>query len=78
MTPILESDIGRYHRAASLIEADLHEAYFTCRQRYGADVAGTLLVFALRQKMNDKPEQWPAPEDLQDKVNNFLRENGLL
>lgn len=37
-----------------------------------------LLVAKLRQQLNDKPDQWPPPEGLVDKVNDKLREIGLL
>jgi hypothetical protein len=42
------------------------------------DVAGALLVAKLRHQLNDKPDQWPPPEDLADKVNQRLRELGFL
>ena len=69
---ITPTDAARYHTAAKMIEADLDEAYFTCRQKYGAEVAGVLLVAKLRQQLNSNPDQWPPPEDLIEKVNNFL------
>jgi len=72
------ADIRRYHAAARMIEDDLEGAYLTCREKYGADVAGVLIVAILRQKLNDKKDQWPPPEDLIQKVNNFLVEHGLM
>lgn len=51
---------------------------FGIMQPLGADVAGALLVAKLREKLNDKPDQWPPPEDLQEKVNDVLRSMGLL
>lgn len=71
-------DVRRFHSAARLIEDDLEEAYLTCRERYGAEVAGVVLVSILRQKLNDQKDQWPPPEDLIEKVNNFLVEHGLM
>ncbi len=76
--PILPLDAGRFHNAARGIENDLDEAYWTTRQKYGAEVAGVVLVTILRQKLNDKPDQWPPPEDLAEKVNDFLREKRLM
>lgn len=61
-----------------MIEDDLEEAYNVTRLEYGADVAGALLVAALRGTHNDKPLQWPPPEDLTDRVNEYLREKGLM
>jgi len=78
MKYILPEDVGKYHAAARMIEDDLNEAYHTCRLRYGADVAGVLLVAKLREKLNHSPDQWPPPEDLSERVNNTLREMGLL
>lgn len=72
------ADLARFHKAARMIEDDLDEAYKTCRLQFGADVAGVLLVAALRDKLNDKKNQWPPPEDLFDKVNQFLADKGLL
>lgn len=71
-------DADRYHQAARMIEDDLNEAYQTCRARFGSDIAGVLLVAKLREKLNDSPNQWPPPENLQEKVNDALREMGLL
>lgn len=71
---IFPADLSRYHAAARMIEDDLDQAYRTCRERYGADVAGALLVAKLRQQLNDNPDQWPPPEDLVDKVNQRLEE----
>ena len=36
------------------------------------------LTAGLRQKFNDKPDQYPPPEDLPEKVNKSLIEAGLL
>ena len=71
-------DLIRFHNAARLIEDDLDEAYRTCRQKYGYEVAGVLLVSLLRQQLNDKKDQWPPSDDLVEKVNDFLAEKGLL
>lgn len=78
MSLIYGPDIVRFHTASRMIEDDLNEAYHTCRAKYGADVAGSLLVAKLREKLNDKPDQWPPPENLQEKVNDALRRMGLL
>ena len=75
---IHHTDAARFHAAARMIEDDLHEAYFTCRQKYGSEVAGVLLVAMLREKLNKAKGQWPPPEDLVDKVNEFLVEHGLM
>ena len=75
---ISPDDLDRYHTAARMIEDDMDEAYFSCRRRFGADAAGLLLVALLRQKMNDKPDQWPPPDDLREKVNKVLKDKGLL
>lgn len=71
-------DAQRYHAAARMIEDDLDQAYFTCRRKYGPEVAGVLLVALLRQQLNDKKDQWPPPEDLLYKVNQFLVDKGLM
>ena len=61
-----------------MMEDDLEGAYLTCREKYGAEVAGVVLVTILRQKLNNNQDQWPPPEDLIRKVNNFLVEHGLM
>jgi len=71
-------DASRYHAAARMMEDDLHQAYFSCRRKYGPEVAGVLLVALLRQQLNDKKDQWPPPEDLLYKVNQFLVDKGLM
>lgn len=77
MIQISRSDLKRFHQAARLIEDDLEEAYLTCRQRFGADVAGVLLVAMLRQKFNDDKDQWPPPDYLDERVDEYLTELGL-
>ena len=71
-------DLNRFHNMCRLIEDDLDEAYMTCRQKYGYEVAGVLLVALLRQQLNTNKDQWPPPEDLTEKVNKFLADRGLL
>lgn len=71
-------DVARYHSAARMIEDDLNEAYFTCRMKYGPEVAGVLLVALLRQQLNKDKNQWPPPDDLVEKVNEFLLKHGLM
>lgn len=75
MTP---HDVMRWQKACRMIEDDHEQAYFTCREKYGPDIAGALLVMILRQKFNKNLNQWPPPEDLVGEVNDFLREKGLL
>ena len=75
---IHHTDAARFHAAARMMEDDLNEAYFTCRQKYGSEVAGVLLVALLREKLNNAKDQWPPPEDLIEKVNNFLVDKGLM
>ena len=61
-----------------MIEDDLDEGYQACRKAYGPEVAGSVLVAVLRDKLNNNKDQWPPPEDLIEKVNKFLEEKGLL
>lgn len=73
-----KESVAKYHAAARMIWDDLDEAFYTCRKRFGEEVACSMLVYALRQQLNDNPTQWPPPESLTEKVNEFLREKGLL
>ena len=75
---IPDHDAARFHRIVKMLEADLNEAYFSVRTVFGADVAGAVLIALMRQRLNDKPNQWPPPESLETKVNDFLREKGLM
>ncbi len=75
--PITVQDFLRFNRAARKIEDDMDEAYWTVREQFGPDVAGVVLVTLLRQKVNDKPGQWPPPDDLIEKVADVLRDKGL-
>jgi hypothetical protein len=70
-------DLVRYFKAARIIEDDLAEGYNSCRAQFGADLAGLALVSELRKKLNTEPDQWPPPEDLFDKVREFLETQGL-
>lgn len=79
ISPVIHPfDLARYMRAARMIEDDLHEAYFSCRETFGPEIAGALLVAELRRKFNDKPDQWPPPEEVNEKVQKFLEEKKLL
>ncbi len=77
MVQISRGDLKRFHEASRLIEDDLEEAYLVCRQRFGADVAGVLLVTMLRSKFNDDKDQWPPPDYLDEKVDEHLVKLGL-
>lgn len=78
MIPLIHPvDLQRYHAAARMIEDDADQAYRTCRAKFGPDIAGALLVMLFRRQLNHKPEQWPPPEDLVDKVNQHLQHLGL-
>lgn len=70
-------DVKRFHNAAKMIENDLTEAYYSCRMKYGSDVAGVLLVSILRNNFNPK-DKWPVDDSLEEKVNQFLIEKGIL
>ena len=71
-------DLARFQRAAKIIEDDLDEGYYSCRDQFGPEIAGALLVAELRRIFNDKPLQWPPPDELVEKVNNFLIEKGIM
>ena len=75
---ITPQDLDRFHAAARSIWNDMDEAYFSVREKYGADVAGVVLVTLLREKLNDKPGQYPPPADLTERVNERLRAVGLV
>lgn len=75
--PMTQEEADRFHAATKIIEADGCEGYFSCRERFGADVAGAVLVMFLRLRLNPD-EQWPAPEDLPEKVNEVMRKSGRL
>jgi hypothetical protein len=74
---ISQSQVRRFHHAAKMMEADMDEAYRTCCQRFGSETAGVLLVALLRQQCNGSG-RWPPPDDLEMKVNEFLKDKGLL
>ena len=70
-------DVVRYHNAVRMIEDDMNEAYFSCRDKYGSDVAGVILVALLRQELREN-NNWPPDDSLFQKVNEFLAEKGIL
>jgi hypothetical protein len=76
--PISIADLERFHRAVRMIEDDMEQAYHTCRNNFGSDVAGVLLVALLRQQLNDKKDQWPPPPELIEKVNSHLSQLGMI
>lgn len=63
---------GEIHHAAKLIEADGDEAYHTVKRKYGETVARILLIAHLRRSMGAM-ETFPAPPDLKDKVDEYLK-----
>jgi hypothetical protein len=70
-------DLQRFHDAAKMIEYDGDQAYRTCCERFGSDIAGVLLVAFLRRAARTE-EMYPEPEDLREKVNEYLRKLGLI
>jgi hypothetical protein len=73
---ITKDDLERFHDACKMIEYDADQAYRTCREKYGAEVAGVLLVMFLRRSY-DSALQFPEPNNLRDKVNEHLHKLGL-
>lgn len=71
-------DLDRYFRAARMIEDDLDEAYETCSRLVGPAIASALLIAELRKVYNDKPDQWPPPDGIAEKVGEFLENKNLL
>lgn len=69
---------SRLHAAAKIIEYDGFDGYKTVRNRYGENIANALIVSWLRRQLNPVPNQYPCPEDLEEKVNQKLKEKGLL
>jgi len=69
---------SRLNAAAKIIEYDGFEGYWTVRSKYGENIANALIIAWLRTKLNDKPDQYPCPDDLEEKVMVRLREKGLL
>jgi hypothetical protein len=70
-------DVAKFHAACKIIEVDGVEGYFTCRDRFGADVAGTALVMYLRTcvRIEDRIED---QDELVNAVNDILEEAGRL
>ena len=75
--PITKADISRFHAAAKFIEYDMEEAYWTVRERFGADIAGALLVSALRKHFGSL-ETFPARDEVVMKVDKYLHDKKLL
>lgn len=78
MIPIDQRDFEQFNHAAKMIEADGTQAYWSCRDKYGEKVANALIIAWLRSRFNDKPDQYPPPEDLPKKVAKALIEAGLM
>lgn len=74
------NDLDRFHDAAKMIEYDGAQAYRTCCERFGKDVANALLIAYFRRNvMTGSPlNVFPEPEDLREKVNKMLEEEGVL
>lgn len=73
---ISEIDLRRAHNACKMIELDGAEAFHTCCERFGTEVAVMLLVSFFRHQLNPKGE-WPQ-EELEQEVNDALIEAGLI
>jgi hypothetical protein len=63
--------------AAKRIEIDADEAYRTVTRLYGEDVAKLLLIAHLRRAFGAM-DQYPPSPDINQKVEDFLREKGIL
>lgn len=77
--PVLMTEelLGATHAAAKIIETDGADGYWTCRQRFGQEVADILLVAFLRRAFNPLGH-YPEPDDLEKQVNEFLAAKGLI
>jgi hypothetical protein len=72
-----EETLERWDAAAKIIEYDGVGGYWTCRQRYGEDIANVLIVAHLRQTLN--PEgQYPAGEHVFAEMEKILKQEGLM
>ena len=71
-----QDEAARFHAAAKMIELDGPEGYFSCRERFGPEIAGMALVMWQRMKVPLRKE-WPD-DALVDRVNNLLIEAGRL
>lgn len=74
---IKSSDLDRLHDAAKMIEYDGVEAYYTCVERYGEDIANALIIAFLR-RAEGGGEDYPEREGLREKVNVGLKARGLV
>lgn len=72
MTLVEEAE--RFHAACKMIELDGCEGYFACRERFGSDVAGAVLVMWLRTRLYKENEY----DKTKAKVNQVLEEAGRL
>ena len=77
MSVMTEAQTEKFHQAAKMIESDGVEAYQTVYRRFGKDIAGAVLVAFLRSQFSVN-EGWPVSEEVREKTNGVLRENGIL
>ena len=70
-------DLERLHNACKMIEYDGVEAYHSCVERYGREVANILIISFLRRTLGGFPT-FPEQKDIRKKVNDFLKESGIL
>jgi len=78
---ITNDEVKRFHAAARMIELDGGEGYFSCRDKFGADIAGAALVMYLRgcQMVFDEcPRLGYVDEEFDERVNEGMRELGRL
>lgn len=69
-------EVLRFHQACKMIELDGVEAYFTCRSRFGPELAGAALVMWLRCQTNRNDGF--NNEDIIEEVNQILADSGRL
>jgi hypothetical protein len=74
---ISSSELLRAHTAAKLIEEDAHQAFRTCCERFGRDVAVALLV-AFFRRVKGSMDSYPSPENVVPAVNTLLEELNLV
>ena len=78
---ITQEQANRFHKAARMIELDGAEGYFTCRDKFGADVAGMALIMWARCHIGHTKDEYPSAEVHEqriDEVNAHLVEAGRM
>jgi len=69
--------LEKIQEAASMVEHDGTDCYFSVKTLYGEEIALILMVAHLRRQLG-AGKSYPSGKEIDDKVVKMLKENGII